>query len=263
MELIGGFNIKGEMRMRSDYFTVYRKGDMLVLEFINNVVLPLRVYQYGPNGYNCWVQAFRLFSDEVAEDDIIVVRRRRMLSGSDIYVQLSVLGKSADLYSVNIEVCLSGKVQLFMNPGTKEEFTNIAYSDSSMRDWCRGHGVRIPEGCSYIDCTTICTGGCSLEVTPSLFLVGFPNHFKFPIIRTESGVSIVGNDIQLRFPTTCGLLVNIKCVTADFVVFHVVFVDNWAFVRANDIVYTRDYAKYAGRSMKSVDITKSMLLGVR
>lgn len=260
MNHMGCFTLDGVMDIKADFFTVSRKGDMLSLEFINNVVIPIRMRKETSGGYNCFIQAFRIFGDAVPEDARFVVHRKSMLDSNSVSVEITVLGEWADKYGVNIDAYASGKMQIHMTRETDPPFTPVNYDDVSMQRWVRETGVHRPEGCCRVDFKVGCTAGCSLDQPSGMYIIGFPNGFRFPVFVVEHGVVIAGKEIPLRYHVG-DFFVNIKCVTAAFVVFSIIFSDNESMVAVRDIVYTKDYAKYGDSQVDTISLTKRIVLG--
>lgn len=255
MLYLGSFGLSGKTLGFPKHFNTYRKGDILVIEFINNAVLPIRVRDEGHGLYSLWVKERRLFDSGIADNAVLNLSMRGGLTAVDVDVELSV-GRGVRNLQTNIGVAVSGEVRL-------EPYPTMVFGVEEMIKWREENAIKAPEGCSAWVGDISRTPGHSLVIGSDAFVIGFPNGFRFPIMRACQSLRVVNTDIRFGVSSPSGLFLRTKSITEDAVLFRVNFVANGSIFVVDDIYYTREYAEYEGERVKSADLTKWLMLHPR
>lgn len=248
MLYVGSFKLDGTSVSNSARFSVFRKGNVLAIEFLNNIVLPFVVIEVDNRCILC-VGPYEVLN--VRMDAVLSVRMRGGMTATDVDFELS---DGRGIVS-NINVTFSGDVMLTPYP----EKHILA---KEFESWILKCGVVRPEGCSQWVGQFAGTPGHSFDISPEWFIIGFPNGFRFPMQRHATGVKIVESVMQFPLGGPSGFFLRTKFCDIDKVHFTISFVAGGGLVTAEDIVYTKDYAEFSGNRVKTVDLTKQLFMSV-
>ena len=255
---IGSFDLKGNQHGFhgcSLYFDVYRKGDMLMIEFVNNAILPIQVKRDEGGANMLFVRSHPLFDSALMDYEVITMQLFSGINAIDVDAVLLVGDPDNPRLKALVQTKTFGYISFAPNSKT-------SYSFEELSAWCKARGVAIPVGfCSALAQFTG-TFGYELQRQNELYIVKFPNGFKFPIIRTPYGMKFVDHDVCFGSALRC-LCVKVRSIDKDSVVFRVVIIageDGHHLMCCDNIKYGREFIEYGGRTIKTALITKQLLM---
>lgn len=251
----GSFNLQGNKVGPTLQFDVYRKGGMLVVEFLNNAVLPIKVKRDIGGANMLYVRNHPLFKSAVGDDEVLNIWFFFGLTASDVDISLTVGDLNSPRLSALVQMHTYGYISFAPDSQT-------SYSYEEMSAWCSANGVVIPVG--FTSALSQFAGNAGYECLHNgdRYLISFPNGFKFPIFRHEFGIRVVDSDICFASAIRC-ICVRVRYIDRDMVVFRLAIVagENGDHIMCRDnIKYSRETIEYCGRVVKSSIITKQMLM---
>lgn len=256
LQNIGSFSLSGEKLKFSLNFDVYRRADMLVLEFLNNAFLPMQVKRDCPGGANMlYVKSHPVFDSAISDDEQISIRLYGGVTAGDADIELIVGDLQKPRLSSSIQIRTYGCMGF-------NDRKRTSYSYEEISAWCKARGVVPPVG--FCSALAQFSGHFGYECNKhgNLYVISFPNGFRFPILRHSFGVTVVDSDICFGSAIRC-LCVRVREISDDHVLFRLTIVsgsDGEHIMQRDNIRYGREYVEYGGRKVRTTVLTKQLLM---
>lgn len=247
----GRFDISGRVYEATDYVTVTRSGSILTLDFLNNIVVPIKIVHAAGGGYylNCCSRI--LFKEAVSEDESILLQfHGKYFSALDVDFILATLPDKVPMSQVGVVWDYNGPVKFYQRG-------DICASSIG---WYKKLGVSLPVGCAYAGGRCVATKGYGITVGNERLIVEFENGFKLPILKMPGGYQIGGSMIYMKPGILRGVFVRVHEQKPGYVLLRVIFIcDDWIEV-VDNIEYSTKGLRVRGSFIKSSQITKQLIL---
>lgn len=240
------FDVLGNVSMESQYLDVYRKGQMLVIELVNNLIVPFRVVSMSNGGVGLYLVNELAFTVDNEHSAITVVISNLSIY-SDIQFDLIVDAKSYNCSATAGSRIVVGK-------STSLEFDVLK--------WCKKYGIRLPDGCVYSSKGMYINRGCDVDTQDNRIIVSLPGGLKFPILRTASGLRIAGINVERKYPDSFIVFIKVRSRHDDVVHFRISVWEPQFLTVLDDVVYSKFGVSHEGTVISGVEITKQLLLGL-
>lgn len=232
------FDIDGNVYHSCPYCSVYRNRYMLVVEFINNSILPMLLEQDGENG-----RLVVLGTKVLSVRKNLTITIKCMNSDSSISFVLesedeSVIGTIADNSAIDIGA--------------------FRFRYSQVLGWAKSHNIERPVGCVRTCKGSVILNHCRIVNFANYFVACFQNGFKFPIFLESNGVRVVQETVECSKFGTCVRVYECDEYQVRFSV--AIYWKNGIRV-FDDIVYTPKGVRYGSQFLSGGSIAKLMLLG--
>lgn len=250
------FDLDGNILCVSEAVEVKRVGETLVIEFINNLLLPLRIVQSKDGGFDCRLissTVVRVYPDRPSQRVIMLSIERIAVIGSIDFI---------------IQVGDGQSYWLDGHYGTVQQDNSI-YLDSLIYDsfgvlrWAKQYGVNRVFGCSYSESLVSSVNfGCCIVDNACYCLVQFANGMSFPVFRTQSGVLVCGEYYTRRFPNMLMLFVKVYEIRSGYVRFRLVLYEPDTFHIFDNIEFASEGIRYEDNFISTRLLTKQLVMGV-
>lgn len=172
------FNIMGETLEASPYATAYRKGDMFVIEFINNIFVPFLIVE-NSDYYSFFVMGTRVFKLHSIYSPIRVsIKHLQVIGGIDFFIDVEgshYIGSA--ILGLNVELGA------------------FRFLESQLIRWASARGVEAPAGCVRTAKGEVIERDCTLINRVSSLVIHPYNGFNFPILVTDEGIRVLDIDV--------------------------------------------------------------------
>jgi len=242
---LGKFNLRG--RYEGHSCEVVRKGDMLVLTFINNAVVAFHLIPVGDGTYSMHIrhiEAFILREDEMIELSLY----------SDWNVANICLHLAFGTMSFYMDVGVKSSVSCHFFGERRQVIDGAVYMS-----WLTSKSVRVPVGLCFSGNNSVRTFGWDYKIRKNVTIVIFPNKMAFPIVKTPFGVRIVKTDICFADDIR-NVFIRTNHYSKDFIDFRLILQSGDNFVYFDSIRVDADGATYKRGRLSSGEVAKLMLL---
>lgn len=237
----------------SGVVTMYRLDDLLVIEFINNAVLPIKIQRvkYADNICSLWVCGRRLFNCDVADSEKFHIMSCGV-SGNSVVASF--------MYGDRISEATVYIYGLFEDTSNVRG-VSIVLSSAEVSNWCGGNGVVVPNGAMFsYDC--VCNGElCGIVAKHSSFLIKFSNGLCFDIWRKPCVAKILETEFKFGTSEIDSVYIRVIQLTNTCVRFRVIFASGEWLQVADEVYLDSSCASFAGAEMSVTQMSKLTLIG--
>ena len=239
------FDVEGNVSMESKYVSVYRKGDMLVIVFLNLLFVPFMVKTIWPGRYALMIK----------DEDVLRVHKQRE--------PITLIVDGIDNTGIRFELWIgSGNaIRCSVVAGYKISIGETLFLEVEVYEWAREHGVVDPVGCAVTTQNAILERGCELRWLGDDLVVGFPNGYRFILFRLKDRIRVVQTDVPCENPKSAMIVVSVSELSETNVRFRVVVWYYGDMTIFDDVIYDRSGVHYGDDYMSSRQITKRLVLG--
>lgn len=237
------FDVQGNVSQESEYATVYRQDDMLVVVFVNNLILPFRIKSRCFGRYDLYILDTKVLCVNGRNPLTLIFEdaERRTVQYNIYYGKDYIGGRVVG----DCHIVLGKQVLL----------------ESKVYAWAETHGVVPPVGCTYTMDDAVIERDCSIVKSHSGWVVTLSNGFRFPMFREGDNLRVVGTVVELEFINYIMIAVRVRESSEICEVFDITVCDGRNFIVLQDLVYDTQGLHYDGNSVSARQITKQLVLG--